>query len=61
MTLDQNIVIPKFGRGGAERLKFKKLCAFKPIDRESNVVQHIQGLVSLLCQLEGENECSAPF
>ena len=47
------ICAPFFGGGGAEGPKTQKFFLFKPIDRESKVVQHVQK-INFLSQLEGE-------
>ena len=51
MTAGQNSVTFKFWRGGAERLKLKKSLAFKPIECESVIVQHIQQSTYICDQL----------
>ena len=38
MSLSQNLVVPKFGGEGAEKLKGMYLLIFKLIDRETKVV-----------------------
>ena len=48
MNLDQNSVMPQFAGSGAEGSKTKNLPLFKPIDRKSKVVWHIEKSTSPL-------------